>query len=193
LPLEFRGASGALDTEHSHRNLPTRGSNIKTDDLSRDVQPHPMATLTDEQRRALRLLARSPNGCTEAVMLKHGFRTALTQEAPRAKAGVGCLRREPLHVTSVKFAAPPVTQVLCYRIEAPLRHRRGKPAAAARLRLAGRPHAFRASRDLIGCPEPMPPVCRREPEYSTVRLGRHEIWLKYALSESPARKMLGLF
>jgi hypothetical protein len=29
--------------------------------------------LTDEQRRALRLLARSPNGCTEAIMLAHGF------------------------------------------------------------------------------------------------------------------------
>jgi hypothetical protein len=61
---EFRGASGALDKEHEHRNLPTRGSHIKTDDLSRDVQPHTMAALTDEQRRALRLLAASPNGCT---------------------------------------------------------------------------------------------------------------------------------
>jgi hypothetical protein len=41
LPLEFRGASGALDTEHRHRKLPTRGSHIKTDDLSRDVLPQP--------------------------------------------------------------------------------------------------------------------------------------------------------
>ena len=32
-----------------------------------------MADLTDEQRRALRILARSPNGCTEAIMLAHGF------------------------------------------------------------------------------------------------------------------------
>jgi hypothetical protein len=55
----------------------------------------------------------------------------LTQEAPRAKAGLGCLRRELLHVTGVKFAAPPVTQVLCYRIRAPLRHPRGKPVAIA--------------------------------------------------------------
>jgi hypothetical protein len=31
-----------------------------------------MATLTDEQRRPLRLLSRSPNGCTEALMLAHG-------------------------------------------------------------------------------------------------------------------------
>jgi hypothetical protein len=36
-----------------------------------------MARLTDEQRRALRLLARSPNGCTEALMLAHGFESAM--------------------------------------------------------------------------------------------------------------------
>jgi hypothetical protein len=32
-----------------------------------------MAKLTDEERRALQLLARSPNGCTEALMLAHRF------------------------------------------------------------------------------------------------------------------------
>jgi hypothetical protein len=32
-----------------------------------------MAKLTDEQRRALQVLARSPNGCTKALMLAHGF------------------------------------------------------------------------------------------------------------------------
>jgi hypothetical protein len=32
-----------------------------------------MAKLSDEQRRALQLVARSPNGCTEALMLAHGF------------------------------------------------------------------------------------------------------------------------
>jgi hypothetical protein len=37
----------------------------------------PMAKLSDEQRRALRLLARSPNGCTEAIMLAHGFESAM--------------------------------------------------------------------------------------------------------------------
>jgi len=36
-----------------------------------------MADLTDEQRRALRLLARSPNGCTEAIMLAHGLQSAM--------------------------------------------------------------------------------------------------------------------
>jgi hypothetical protein len=32
-----------------------------------------MSKLTDEQRRALQLLARSPNGCTEALMLAYHF------------------------------------------------------------------------------------------------------------------------
>ena len=32
-----------------------------------------MANLTDEQRRALRLLVRSPNGCPEATFLEQGF------------------------------------------------------------------------------------------------------------------------
>jgi hypothetical protein len=42
---------------------------------TRDVPPHPMAKLTDEQRRALRLLAGVPSGCTEALMLARGFET----------------------------------------------------------------------------------------------------------------------
>jgi hypothetical protein len=36
-----------------------------------------MANLTDEQRRALRLLARSPNGCTEALLMAHAFEIAM--------------------------------------------------------------------------------------------------------------------
>jgi hypothetical protein len=32
-----------------------------------------MAKLSKEKRRALQLLARSPNGCTEALMMAHGF------------------------------------------------------------------------------------------------------------------------
>jgi hypothetical protein len=36
-----------------------------------------MAKLTNEQRRALRILARSPNGCTEAILLAHGFEIAM--------------------------------------------------------------------------------------------------------------------
>ena len=37
------------------------------------MPPHPMADLTDEQRRALRILARSRNGCTEALMRASRF------------------------------------------------------------------------------------------------------------------------
>jgi hypothetical protein len=36
-----------------------------------------VAKLTDDQRRALQLLARSPNGCTEAILLAHGFELAM--------------------------------------------------------------------------------------------------------------------
>jgi hypothetical protein len=36
-----------------------------------------MSKPTDEQRRALQLLARSPNGCTEALMMAHGFEGAM--------------------------------------------------------------------------------------------------------------------
>jgi hypothetical protein len=32
-----------------------------------------MANLTDQQRRALQLLAGNPNGCAEATMLANGF------------------------------------------------------------------------------------------------------------------------
>jgi phage portal protein BeeE len=39
-----------------------------------------MAKLTDERRRALQLLARSPNGCTEALMLAHGFESAMLSD-----------------------------------------------------------------------------------------------------------------
>jgi DNA-binding PadR family transcriptional regulator len=36
-----------------------------------------MVALTDEQRRALQLLAGSPNGCTEAILMAHGFHLAM--------------------------------------------------------------------------------------------------------------------
>jgi hypothetical protein len=81
---------------------------------------------------AIALRRRAP----DAPAIRH-----LTQEAPRAKAGLGCLRRELLQATGVKFAAPPVTQVLCYRIAAPLRRRKGASAAThaeASLRRANR-------------------------------------------------------
>jgi hypothetical protein len=33
--------------------------------------------ISDDQRRSLRLLARGPHGCTEAIMLAHGFKAEL--------------------------------------------------------------------------------------------------------------------
>jgi hypothetical protein len=40
----------------------------------------PMAKLTAERLRALLLLARNPNGCTEAMMMAHGFTTEMLEE-----------------------------------------------------------------------------------------------------------------
>jgi hypothetical protein len=39
-----------------------------------------LAKLNDERRRALRLLARSPNGCTQAILMAHGFPTEMLEE-----------------------------------------------------------------------------------------------------------------
>jgi hypothetical protein len=39
-----------------------------------------MAKLSDEHRRALRILARSPNGCTEALMLAYRFTDEMLAE-----------------------------------------------------------------------------------------------------------------
>jgi hypothetical protein len=36
-----------------------------------------MAKLSKEKRRALQLLARSPNGCTEALMMAYGFEVVM--------------------------------------------------------------------------------------------------------------------
>jgi hypothetical protein len=49
-----------------------------------------MATLSDEQLRALRFLARHPGGCTEAMLLRQGF-TAV-QLSPLVYAGLAKLR-----------------------------------------------------------------------------------------------------
>jgi hypothetical protein len=42
-----------------------------------------MATLTDEQRHALRLLASVPNGCTETLMLARGFEPSMLRKLLR--------------------------------------------------------------------------------------------------------------
>ena len=51
-----------------------------------------MATLSGEQLRALRFLARHPGGCTEATLLKQGF-TAV-QLSQLVYAGLAKLRGE---------------------------------------------------------------------------------------------------
>jgi hypothetical protein len=38
------------------------------------------ANQTDEQRRALRIIARHPHGCDEAIILAHGFRLTMLAE-----------------------------------------------------------------------------------------------------------------
>ena len=50
-----------------------------------------MGTLTDDQLRALRFLARHPGGCTEATLLKQGFTAA--QLGPLVYAGLAKLCR----------------------------------------------------------------------------------------------------
>jgi hypothetical protein len=81
----------------------TRISNSRAQRLSATLSalPRPMAKLTDEQRRALQLLARSPNGCTEALMMAHGFEVAMLSRLV-LKRTCGCRRsqhdgRPPAH------------------------------------------------------------------------------------------------
>ena len=53
-----------------------------------------MATLSDEQLRALRFLARHPGGCTEATLLRQGF----------TAAQLGYLERQPQRPPSKAIA-----------------------------------------------------------------------------------------
>jgi hypothetical protein len=55
-----------------------------------------MAKLSDEQRRALQLLARSPDGCTEAIMLAHGFESVM-----RDKLALDGLTKVEVHNTNI--------------------------------------------------------------------------------------------
>jgi hypothetical protein len=43
-----------------------------------------MATLSDEQQRALRLLAGSPKGCTKAVLMAHGCPIEMLEKLVKA-------------------------------------------------------------------------------------------------------------
>lgn len=69
-----------------------------------------MAKLCDEQLRALRLLARSPNGCTEALMLAHGFSIEmltmlLSQRLARADAHSMRAGERPITVVWMQITA----------------------------------------------------------------------------------------
>ena len=58
------------------------------------MQPHPtMTDLTDERRRALRVLARFLDGCAEAVLLAEGFSIGLL--AKLALEGLAETKRAP--------------------------------------------------------------------------------------------------
>jgi hypothetical protein len=50
-----------------------------------------MSKLTDEQLRALLLLVRSPNGCSEALMMAHGFPTEMLERF----VTTGCAKASP--------------------------------------------------------------------------------------------------
>jgi hypothetical protein len=50
-----------------------------------------MAKLSDEQLRALLLLARSPKGCAEALLLAHGFPTEMLE----GLVGTGLAKASP--------------------------------------------------------------------------------------------------
>jgi hypothetical protein len=52
------------------------------------MKHNPIVKLTFEQRQALQLLARGPNGCTQAVMLEHGFRANFVSELIRTGLAV---------------------------------------------------------------------------------------------------------
>jgi hypothetical protein len=61
-------------------------------DLDGQSQDAGMRNLTDEQRRALRVLVRHSDGCAEAIMLAHGFTIEMLGEL-----GVGDFLKVDIH------------------------------------------------------------------------------------------------
>jgi hypothetical protein len=55
-----------------------------------------MTPLNSEWQRVLRLLAKAPNGCTEALMLAHGFTSELLDHP--AVEGVATMERRRMRV-----------------------------------------------------------------------------------------------
>jgi hypothetical protein len=75
--LERERVNTAVLCARGGRTLKVRNVPLTT----RDLQPHlVMANLSNERRRTLRLLARRPKGCTEAVLVAHGFPIEMLEE-----------------------------------------------------------------------------------------------------------------
>jgi hypothetical protein len=69
-----------------------------------------MAKLNDEHRRVLQLLARSPNGCAEAILMAHGFPMEMLEEltsSGHAKAEAHKMKAggRPVTVVSLQITA----------------------------------------------------------------------------------------
>jgi hypothetical protein len=69
------GVSGGLGRSR-HRAQPSYFTEPEDRKLRLTIYPATCRP-TDEQRRALQLLARSPSGCTEALLMAHGFEVAM--------------------------------------------------------------------------------------------------------------------
>jgi hypothetical protein len=67
-----------------------------------------MAKLSDEELRALLFLARHPNGCTEAVLMAHGFPSQMLEEL--ASTGLAKVLPEEMKIARKR------RKVLCFQI-----------------------------------------------------------------------------
>lgn len=67
-----------------------------------------MAKLSGEQLRALLLLARSPNGCSEALLMAHGFPAEMLEEV--VTMGLANASPEEMRIARRR------RKVVCFRI-----------------------------------------------------------------------------
>jgi hypothetical protein len=92
--VELLGASALFENKRGNILLYGCGDHtLNVDDKTATCRRIPVTKLTEEQRRALRLLARTPKGCTEAVLMAHGcpieMLEKLVMAGPDANAGNG--------------------------------------------------------------------------------------------------------
>ena len=74
------------------------------------MPPRRQRTPKPDRRRALELLASCPDGCTEAVMLTHGFTTAQMVELVRAGLASVSAERVVAGRTTVEIARVRITE-----------------------------------------------------------------------------------